>query len=232
MVRPERRVVLVRTSRNPPDDVAHAPTRSVSRLFSTLRREATQRSESERRQEWRRGTQSACTTSLPKKSGEKCGLADERSVRVSAGAPGSRLQPGGEIRPRRAECRKPLKRGEQGSGPQQEVNAAASSNYQPKGVGKGRAGHVTAKATRLRGPAKWRPETTSSGSCWPSSRTLLTNSPAQRCLARLDSPEFLAVWRAEPALCGLPTGCISGFSLLTRIISRATTIEVPKAKRC
>ena len=30
-------------------------------------------------------------------------------VRVSAGAPGSRLQAGGEIRPRRAECRKPLK---------------------------------------------------------------------------------------------------------------------------
>jgi len=37
-------------------------------------------------------------------------LADERSVRVSAGAPGSRLQPGGEIRPSRAECRKPLKK--------------------------------------------------------------------------------------------------------------------------
>jgi len=30
-------------------------------------------------------------------------------VRVSAGAPGSRLQPSGEIRPSRAECRKPLK---------------------------------------------------------------------------------------------------------------------------
>lgn len=30
-------------------------------------------------------------------------------VRVSAGAPGSRLQPGGEIRLSRAECRKPLK---------------------------------------------------------------------------------------------------------------------------
>src|SRR5258708_6829680 len=36
-------------------------------------------------------------------------LADERSVRVSAGAPGSRLQPEGEIQPSRAECRKPLK---------------------------------------------------------------------------------------------------------------------------
>ena len=36
-------------------------------------------------------------------------LADERSVRVSAGAPGSRLQAGGEIRPCEAECRKPLK---------------------------------------------------------------------------------------------------------------------------
>jgi hypothetical protein len=37
-------------------------------------------------------------------------LADERSVRVSAGAPGSRLQAGGEIRPYEAECRKPLKK--------------------------------------------------------------------------------------------------------------------------
>ncbi len=36
------------------------------RLFSTLRRAVTQRSEPERRQEWRRGTQSACATSLPK----------------------------------------------------------------------------------------------------------------------------------------------------------------------
>jgi hypothetical protein len=36
-------------------------------------------------------------------------LADERSVRVSPGAPGSRLQAGGEIRPYEAECRKPLK---------------------------------------------------------------------------------------------------------------------------
>ena len=36
-------------------------------------------------------------------------LAGERPVRVSARAPGSRLQPGGEIRPSRAECRKPLK---------------------------------------------------------------------------------------------------------------------------
>jgi len=36
-------------------------------------------------------------------------LAGVSPVRVSAGAPGSRLQPSGEIRPRRAECRKPLK---------------------------------------------------------------------------------------------------------------------------
>ena len=35
--------------------------------------------------------------------------AGESPVRVSAGAPGSRLQPGGEIRPSRAECQKPLK---------------------------------------------------------------------------------------------------------------------------
>ena len=36
-------------------------------------------------------------------------LAGASPVRVSAEAPGSRLQPGGEIRPSRAECRKPLK---------------------------------------------------------------------------------------------------------------------------
>ena len=36
-------------------------------------------------------------------------LAGGSPVWVSAGAPGSRLQPRGEIRPRRAECRKPLK---------------------------------------------------------------------------------------------------------------------------
>ena len=36
-------------------------------------------------------------------------LAGASPVRESAGAPGSRLQPSGEIRPRRAECRKPLK---------------------------------------------------------------------------------------------------------------------------
>jgi len=35
-------------------------------------------------------------------------LAGASPVRVSAGAPGSRLQPEGEIRPSRAECRKPL----------------------------------------------------------------------------------------------------------------------------
>ena len=36
-------------------------------------------------------------------------LAGESPVRVSAGAPGSRLQPGGEILSSRAECQKPLK---------------------------------------------------------------------------------------------------------------------------
>ena len=36
-------------------------------------------------------------------------LAGESPVRVSAGAPGSRLQPGGEILPSRAECQEPLK---------------------------------------------------------------------------------------------------------------------------
>jgi hypothetical protein len=37
-------------------------------------------------------------------------LAGASPVRVSAGAPGSRLQTSGEIRPSRAECRKPLKK--------------------------------------------------------------------------------------------------------------------------
>jgi hypothetical protein len=36
-------------------------------------------------------------------------LTGESPVRVSAGAPGSRLQAGGEIRPYEAECQKPLK---------------------------------------------------------------------------------------------------------------------------
>ena len=45
-------------------------------------------------------------------------LAGESPVRVSAGAPGSRLQPGGEIRPCRAECQKPRSSGEQTGGPQ------------------------------------------------------------------------------------------------------------------
>ena len=37
-------------------------------------------------------------------------LTGESPVRVSAGAPDSRLQPSGEIRPGRAECQKPLKK--------------------------------------------------------------------------------------------------------------------------
>src|ERR1041384_3854724 len=37
-------------------------------------------------------------------------LAGASPVRVSAEAPGSRLQPEGEIRPSRAECREPLKK--------------------------------------------------------------------------------------------------------------------------
>ena len=37
-------------------------------------------------------------------------LAGESPVRVSAGAPGSRLLSGGEIRPYEAECQKPLKK--------------------------------------------------------------------------------------------------------------------------
>ncbi len=67
-------------------------------------------------------------------------LADERSVRVSAGAPGSRLQAGGEIRPYEAECRKPLK--ERGA----RKRAATLSE---------RCSHVIVSAERcLRGPSR------------------------------------------------------------------------------
>ncbi len=45
-----------------------------------------------------------------------------------------------------AGCRKPLSRREQSRGPQYEVNAAASSDYQPKGVWESRVAHVTTKA--------------------------------------------------------------------------------------
>ena len=54
----------------------------------------------------------------------------------------------GEIQPGRAECRKPFyKEGEQTSGPQQSVNAIASSDSQLKGVWESRDAHFTAKAT-------------------------------------------------------------------------------------
>ena len=67
-------------------------------------------------------------------------LAGESPVRVSAGAPGSRLQPEGEIRPRRAECRKPLK--ERGAS----QRAATISE---------RCSHVILSAERcLRGPSR------------------------------------------------------------------------------
>lgn len=67
-------------------------------------------------------------------------LAGASPVRVSAGAPGSRLQPGGEIRPRQAECRKPLK--ERGA------------NQRAATVGE-RCSHVILSAERcLRGPSR------------------------------------------------------------------------------
>jgi len=67
-------------------------------------------------------------------------LAGGSPVRVSAGAPGSRLQPGGEIRPSRAECRKPLK--ERGAN----QRAATTSE---------RCSHVILSAERcLRGPSR------------------------------------------------------------------------------
>lgn len=73
-------------------------------------------------------------------------LAGESPVRVSAGAPGSRLQFQGVILGATAERQEP-RWWKQGSGPQSsQVNAAASSDSQPKGDREGRAAHVTAKA--------------------------------------------------------------------------------------
>src|SRR3984957_17477006 len=67
-------------------------------------------------------------------------LTGERPVRVSAGAPGSRLQAGGEIRPREAECRKPLK------------ERGASQRAATRGE---RCSHVISSAERcLRGPSR------------------------------------------------------------------------------
>src|SRR5215470_16439207 len=67
-------------------------------------------------------------------------LAGESPVRVSAGAPGSRLQPSGVICPCRAECRKPLK--ERGA------NQRAATTGE-------RCSHVILSAERrLRGPKR------------------------------------------------------------------------------
>ena len=67
-------------------------------------------------------------------------LAGASPVRVSAGAPGSRLQPSGVIRPRRAECQKPLK--ERGA------NQRAATTGE-------RCSHVIVSAERrLRGPKR------------------------------------------------------------------------------
>ena len=67
-------------------------------------------------------------------------LAGESPVRVSAGAPGSRLRPSGVIRPCRAECRKPL----------QERGA----NQRAATIGE-RCSHVIVSAERrLRGPKR------------------------------------------------------------------------------
>jgi len=74
-------------------------------------------------------------------------LAGGRPDRVSAGAPGSRLQAEGEIQPCEAECRKPLKERGANQRAATKVNAVASSYFQPKGDTGGRAAHFTAKAT-------------------------------------------------------------------------------------
>jgi hypothetical protein len=73
-------------------------------------------------------------------------LAGGSPVRVSAGAPGSRLQPEGEIRPAKRSVKSPvIGKGSEPAG-RNKVNAIAPTYYQPKGVGESRAAHDTAKA--------------------------------------------------------------------------------------
>jgi hypothetical protein len=75
-------------------------------------------------------------------------LAGGSPVRVIAGEPGSRLLATAKMASTKAQRRKPPVRRKQVGGPQREVNVEeASSDYQPKGVREGRAGHFAAKAT-------------------------------------------------------------------------------------
>ncbi len=83
--------------------------------------------------------------------------AGESPVQVSVGAPGSRLPVAAERPLAEAQRQEPGSSGKQAHGPQpSEVNVAASSDSQPKGVREGRAGHATAKATDI-GPDPKRP---------------------------------------------------------------------------
>lgn len=74
-------------------------------------------------------------------------LAGASPVRVTPSGPGSRPPTRSEISGVEARRQRPRSRREQGSGPQpSEVNVAASTDLQPKGVWEGRACHVKAKA--------------------------------------------------------------------------------------
>lgn len=73
-------------------------------------------------------------------------LTGESPVRVSAGAPGSRLRSRGETFSAKWSDKSLRKEGATKQA-EHKVNAAASSKYQPKGVWEGRAAHITAKAT-------------------------------------------------------------------------------------
>ena len=88
----------------------------------------------------------SCYPTLIVRPERRVSLAGGRPVRVSAGAPGSRLRTAEEI-PTSERSVESLEEREQGSGPQHQVKAAASSEYQPKGDREGRAAHDTAKAT-------------------------------------------------------------------------------------
>lgn len=87
--------------------------------------------------------------SLPRSFSCCIELAGASPAWVIAGEPSSRPQVVGRDPSARAGRQKPPSGREQSRGPQCDVNAAASSNYQPKGVRESRVAHVTTKATDI-----------------------------------------------------------------------------------
>ena len=80
---------VIRITHKPPDDVAHAPTRAVSRLFATVRRAATQRRNPSVARSGDAARKSACATSLPKTPGERFRVMEEPDQGSGAGLLGA-----------------------------------------------------------------------------------------------------------------------------------------------